>query len=371
VATVGPAEVVFDWTVDRCEALDIPDLPARAFRDADGNVQLISAHLSSRRLIGPTLGEVARDCDPVMLSTHDGDPSMFSDNEWIASTHTEDGNTVYAVVHNEFHGWEHGLCTAGDNFACWYNSLTMAVSTDGGTSYQHAAAPPRHLVASLPYPYEDAAGPYGVFEPGNIIKKGDAYFMFVRVDEYKSGSQRVCLLRTTNLADPASWRAWDGKDFSVAMGSPYDLVQGQGSVQHCASMDPDLGLLESGITYNTFLNRYVMVGISTDNFSTDREIWGVMYAFSDDLIDWERRVLLFEAPLPWSRQAGNPRTYLYPTLIDPDSETRNFETSGKTAYLYLTRFNGGDPLDRDLIRIPVEFFPSVEEAEAAQVPFTP
>lgn len=371
MATVGPVEVVFDWTVHRCEPLDIPDLPARAFRDADGNVQLISAHLASRRLIGPTLGEVARDCAPVLVSTHDSDPARFADNEWIASTYTEDGTAVYAVIHNEFHGWEHGRCTGDENFACWYNALTMAVSNDGGESFRHIATPPDHLVANLPYPYEDAAGPYGVFEPGNIIKKDNAYYMFVRVDEYKSDSQRVCLLRTTELADPASWRAWDGRDFSVVMGSPYEQSEGQGPARHCAAMDPDLGMLESSITYNTFLNRYVMVGISTDNFSSDREIWGVMYAFSDDLIDWERRVLLFETPLPWSVQAGNPRTYLYPALIDPESESRNFETSGKSAYLYLTRFNGGDPLDRDLIRIPVEFFPTVEEADAAKVPFAP
>jgi hypothetical protein len=371
MATVGPVEVVFDWTVDRCEALDIPDLPARAFRDAEGNVQVISAHLASRRLIGPTLHEVARECDPVKLSGHDGDPSRFTDNEWIASTYTEDGLTVYAVIHNEFHGWEHGMCTAGENFACWYNALTMAVSTDGGDSFQHVAVPPRHLVAGLPYPYEDAAGPYGVFEPGNIIKRDDFYYLFVRVDEYRSDSQRVCLLRTHDLGDPSSWRAWDGTDFNVVMGSPYEVAQDQGPVRHCAAMDPDLGLLESGITYNTYLDRYVMVGVSTDNFSSDREIWGVMYAFSDDLIDWERRVLLFEAPLPWSVHAGNPRTYLYPSLIDPDSHSRNFETSGKTAYLYMTRFNGGDPLDRDLIRIPIEFFPTVEDAAAAEVPIIP
>src|SRR3954470_7091878 len=40
----GPAELVFDWTTQRCEDLDIPDLPARAFRTADGQAHLISAH---------------------------------------------------------------------------------------------------------------------------------------------------------------------------------------------------------------------------------------------------------------------------------------------------------------------------------------
>jgi len=51
---------------------------------------------------------------------------------------------------------------------------------------------------------------------------------------------------------------------------------------------------------------------------------------------------------------------MYPSLLDPDSETRNFETTGKKAYLYYTLFNldylGNSTLDRDLVRVPVEFF---------------
>jgi len=52
-----------------------------------------------------------------------------------------------------------------------------------------------------------------------------------------------------------------------------------------------------------------------------------------------------------------------PSLIDPTSTSRSFETIGRHPYLYFTRFNMEywDPntcwttLDRDLIRIPVEF----------------
>ena len=59
--------------------------------------------------------------------------------------------------------------------------------------------------------------------------------------------------------------------------------------------------------------------------------------------------------------------YLYPSLLDPQSDSRNFETTGKTAYLYYTRhnFGQGSP-DRDLIRVAVEFFPT--EADARQAP---
>ena len=84
----GPEEVVFDWSADRCEDLDIPDLPARAFRDQNGQVQLISSHHSVRRFLGPDLNNLTHDCSIVMTSHYDSDPSMFNDVEWIGATYT-------------------------------------------------------------------------------------------------------------------------------------------------------------------------------------------------------------------------------------------------------------------------------------------
>jgi hypothetical protein len=89
--TVGAEQVVFDWTTDKCEDEDIPDAPANAFRDAEGNVQLIATHLTGRRMIGPTLDTIARDCDPVLTSDLDPDPSNFNDSEWLIAPYTEDG----------------------------------------------------------------------------------------------------------------------------------------------------------------------------------------------------------------------------------------------------------------------------------------
>ena len=31
----------------------------------------------------------------------------------------------------------------------------------------------------------------------------------------------VCLMRTDRLDDPASWRGWDGRDFTVKFTDPY------------------------------------------------------------------------------------------------------------------------------------------------------
>ena len=62
-----------------------------------------------------------------------------------------------------------------------------------------------------------------------------------------------------------------------------------------------------------------------------------------------------------STSTVNPETevhFAYPSLIDPDSPSRNFETSDDQAFLYVNRFNAEYYLDRDLIRYPVQITPA-------------
>ena len=359
----GTEEVVYDWTTDRCEKMNLIDLPARAFRDADGQTQLILSHFVNYRMIGPDLDHLETDCNPIMQSQYDPDPGAYNDAEWIAAPYTEDGRTVYAVVHNEYHGWDHpGQCSKRTYFSpCWYNALTLAVSTDGGKTYSHVANPPGHLVANVPFRYEADAGPAGPRNPSNIIKGKDGYYYeFFNMSFYADNKQWVCLMRTQNLSDPTSWRFWDGDGFDGQFINPYTNSPPNPDSHVCPALEwNDIGAqLNDSITYNTYLNRYVLVGLSADTIG-GREIWGVFYAFSDDLIHWTHRKLLREMILPWTAKKNTDVMYLYPALLDPASESRNFETTGKTAYLYYTRHNFGQgSLDRDLIRIAVEFFPS-------------
>jgi hypothetical protein len=81
VRVTGTEENVFDWSQSACEAADIPDTPARAFRDASGRVQLIASHYINRRMIGSDLNHVARDCRVIMRSDFDPDPADFDDRE--------------------------------------------------------------------------------------------------------------------------------------------------------------------------------------------------------------------------------------------------------------------------------------------------
>jgi len=359
---VGEQEVVFDWSSDRCQDLNIPDLAVRAFRDADDTVNLVLAHPTAYRMTGTGLNALSVDCDPIHTSRNDPDPEMFTDNTWIAAAYTEDGETVYALGHNEYQGHTHpGQCPQNDYFACWYNTITLLISTDGGNSFSPAFEPPGHFVAGLPVPYEAGKGAYGLRAPSNIIQGPEGYFYaFVNLASERSERQYVCALRTSDLSDPAAWRFWDGQGFEDRFINPYlepDADQAEHLCQPYA-VDQIGHALNESITYNSALERFVLIGISADQIE-GREVWGFYYAFSKDLLNWTRRQLLMEVPLPWTvASSGSDLSYLYPSLLDPDSPDRNFATTDDTAYLYFTRNNfGHGSLDRDLVRVPVQFVP--------------
>ena len=391
----GAQEVVFDHSApggalaDACSPDHIPDLPPRAFRRADGRVQLVMAHTANRRMIGPSLDGLANECAVQLDSSHDSDPAAFDDNEWIAATHTTDGTHVTAILHHEYHGYEHGNCAAppADRFSrCWSNSLTLATSDDQGDTFTHAA-PPGHLVATLPYRYVDwQSGNSGLFAPSNIVQKhpqpqaDDHYYMLVEAtpDDRMEQQYGACLLRTRTLDDPSSWRAWDGVGFNVRFVDPYASPSAPPAMHLCEPVSPyDSHFLNAQITWNSYLERYVLIDASGKyraqraNFapSTEDMVPGVYYSTSTDLINWTDRKLLMQAEIRFSWRVGaDPDSgecldddfIAYPALLDPGSSSRNFDTTGATPYLYFVRTNTVDngctgTLDRDLVRIPIRF----------------
>src|ERR1700730_15752623 len=58
VVLEGAPVAVFDTAKDSCELIDIPDAPARAFRDYKGMVHLVASHWVMRANLGPTLESV-------------------------------------------------------------------------------------------------------------------------------------------------------------------------------------------------------------------------------------------------------------------------------------------------------------------------
>jgi hypothetical protein len=296
----------------------------------------------------------------------DPDPAHYNDHEWIASTYTEDGQTIYALVHNEYQGNSHpGRCPQNSYSPCWYNAITLAVSNDGGQTYDHLPAPD-HLVAAMPIPYEAGEGPYGIMGGSNIIKGKDGYYYtFVHIVAYGVAEQHACLMRTDDLSDPKSWRAWDGEGFNMTFINPYKEPDAPREEHTCEPIrGKNLNMHES-ITYNTYLDRYVFLGIEAVHRS-GVPVFGITYTLSEDLIHWSEPVQLIEMPLSAHVPFGSVDALAYPVLFDPNSDSLNFETTGKLAYIYYTRFNYGSGVsyqDMDLVRFPVEFFPNPEVAK--------
>jgi hypothetical protein len=353
---VGRPETVFDWSRSACEPIDIPDAPARAFRDVRGQVHLFASHYVTRAMVGPSLDRLSRDCKVVMSSSENANPALFNDRAWLSAPYTPDGRSVYALVHDEYQGYTHpGQCRFTTYRHCWYNALTFAVSHDGGRTFT-APPSPANVVASSPYAYVPDSRPYGIFAPSNVVHRNGFYYVLVRAGTFGDQHAGTCLMRTNNLAEPASWRAWDGGGFNVQFMNPYRETVNDPGNHVCRPVARDeISDMTGGLTYNTYLDRFVLVGTAGASQPTD---WGIYYSVSKDLIHWSPRRLAMRGVFPWIYKCGEENPIAYPSILDPNSSSRNFDTADKRAYLYLTRFHYNrckQTLDRDLLRIPIEF----------------
>jgi hypothetical protein len=263
-------------------------------------------------------------------------------------------------VHNEYHGNDFpGRCPSLDVFRCWNNAVTLARSTDGGKTFRHARPAPRHLVATIPYPYKPDTPFFGIFAPSNIVKKGDYYYSLVATRRYKLQLGGSCLMRTKRLDDPTAWRAWNGEGFDVSFADPY--AAGVNARDHlCEPVAPDqITDMSHSLTYNTYFGKYLLVSPSgLLSPRKRRTVYGFYYSLSGDLIHWSPRKLIREVELVTTYRCGDRDPVAYPSVLDPRSKSRNFDTTGRRAYLYFTRVHYEacrQTLDRDLVRIEIEF----------------
>jgi hypothetical protein len=362
---VGTPEKVMDWRRDRCEDLDLPDVQARALRSPEaGGLLLVSGNAPRNYVMaGPGFGTLRRRCDaPVLVSEDSWQAAAYGNQEWVAAVYRE-GGVVHALVHNEYHDPVAPNCLPGvtdPGNPCWWNSITYARSLDGGLTFTRAPAPAR-VVAAPPLPWHPGTarggpGPSGYFSPSNIVRGPGGLFysmLFAIPDPARPAERGTCLMRTATLGDPASWRAWDGSGFTVRMGSPF---HGGGGTP-CAFVARDsIRDLSGSLTWNTFLERWVLVGSWVGPAAGGGFVCGTYFALSEDLLAWSAPRLVRQAPLPFPPcQTTNPGpgAEMYPSLIDHDDVTDSFERTGRTAWLYFVRWNQG--LDRDLWRAPVTF----------------
>ena len=379
VEIVGEPEVVMRYRTDSCPAaggMDLPDMPARAVRrPGDEWILLFAGNAPDYYvLVGPDFARLRRDCTrPVLRSGDSPAPHTFDHQEWILSVYRE-GRILHALVHNEYHDPTAPNCKPGatdPSNPCWYNAITYAASRDGGRTFLQPQAP-GHVVAAPPIPWNPLSPqpcrrgpcpppPYGYFGASNIVRGADGYYyaMFMAIpDPAQPAFRGTCLMRTATLADPASWRAWDGEGFTLPMPSPYDEEGNPRptGLPPCTFVAPEtIGTLHESLTYNAYLGMYILVGSAV--FSVDGVLTcGVFFSLSPDLLRWSPPRLIMPTKLPYSpcNPDGTPDgSLIYPSLIDHDSPSPSFEVTGQEPYLYFVRWNSG--LDRDLLRVRLRF----------------
>jgi hypothetical protein len=358
VTITGPEQIVFDYSTMACVEGDVPDGPARAFKDVNDQIQLIRPG-ANKRMIGPSFDNLTSDCTLLKSSALDPFPGDFDFAVWMTGTYTADGTTVQALLHSEFHGTRvTGMCPSGSIQPCRYNSATLATSTDVGASYTSTPAPTQ-LVASIPYRYTPEVGRVGIFSPSNIITKAGYFYAMVLVGGERVQRGGVCLMRTQDLSDPTSWRAWDGAGFTVRFIDPYLEPSANPNTHACQPVASDqIGQIERSLTYNSYLNKYFVIGTESKiDPGTQQPVRGFYYSFSDDLIHWSDRQLLLETP---DVSCDGSPFLAYPSVIDHNSSDRNFGTAGQNAYLYyvvIHTANCGFTKDRDMVRVPIQFAP--------------
>ena len=355
----GQEEMVFDWAKQACAKSHVPDAPARAFRDGDGQVHLIASHNDNRRFSGPDLNHLKPECAVIYQAKKSNVLDQYDDMGWISGVWTGDGKTVYALAHMELRGDRApGLCNNKTYSSCLLNTVTALVSRDGGKSFvPEPGKGSGPMVANLPYPFpNDRKARVGYANPTNIIKRDGWYYAMVFADGYRDQKRGNCVLRTHDLSDPSSWRAWDGKDFTVQFIDPFRQQTADAKDHVCAPVSKSkIGRMIGSISEHEGTNEVIAV-FGDRRTENGRTASGIYASTSKDLVNWSEPRLVFEAPLLWENGCSSEGRVFYPALLDPKAKTPSFQDTSDKAYIYYTRYQlTGCKVtwDRDLVRVPV------------------
>lgn len=332
VTPVGPVETVFDPKRDACDGDDVADTNARAFRDETGGIVLFAMHKFNRALRGPDFDRLKIDCASPLRSGFSADPAAYDDASWITATWTDDGRNVQALVHHEFQANTHpGLCGKPSYLACWYNTIVAATSKDGGRSF--ARFDPPAVVAAAPFRQEVGQGRHrGFFNPSNIFADGPERYMLTSTTGWSGQDAGPCLFRTRTPADPSSWRAYDGQNFSIRYPDPYRAKPNPAPCRHIRPFPTPVG----SVTRHRRTGVWIAVLQAAAAGETYPEP-GFYATSSRDLLVWDRpRLILAGRTLYDDPCTSGGRLLAYPSLIDRSAKGRNFDDVGDTADLYYT-----------------------------------
>ncbi len=323
----GEVEPVFLANQAGCAKDDYPDAPFRAMRLDDGSVLAFASHDRNRAFRGPSLDRLRRDCAVVFEGRGSERPEDYDDRVWIASLWAGDGQTVFALGHDEYQGHIHpGRCQFSTYQACWWNAVVALRSEDRGASFRRTGERP---VASAASGQDvDQGRPRGFFEPSNIFAADAGLDVLIRTSG--EGPQRpgTCLFRADQPTGPETWRRFDGSGFSANVDPYRDPTS---SAKPCAPL-PGLKGNVGSVVFLPDMKLYLAVSSSGARGGES----GFYFSTSSDLLHWTTGRLFFPMATPWSGLCEGEQV-VYPAIVDPEAPGRNFDVSGPAPYLYFVR----------------------------------
>jgi len=249
-------------------------------------------------------------------------PAAYNDQIWLFSFFTFDGIKVAALSHTEYHGWAHpDECNTQDIVECEYDSDTFHLSTDGDYHFESFKAA-RNVVATVPYRYQVDGGPTGFSVDTGIIHYRGWYYAVATAWSWPPGCSNACLIsggapiRTRDVFDPASWRAWSVARISSSSSSIPIWARFQISRNMSLLPYPTCNTSMRSMSFGTWMVR----------------VRGAIFNLAHD-------------------PAGS--YYAYFSMLRSHAPDRNFSVVGDRAFLYYVRLNSNLP-DRVLFRFPIK-----------------
>ncbi len=341
----GGPQAMYRSGVDGCAPIDTPDIDPRAFRDASGGVAMFALHYVNRALRGPDLAHLKIDCAVALDSAHDPEAAHYNDRRYMTATWTDNGRDVVGIVHHEYHADDHRACATTQSIGCWYNTILSFSSRDGGRSFTMDRPA---VVAAAPFKQDVEQGRHrGFFNPSNIVSDGRYKYFMASTTGWSGQNYGVCLFRSPNPFDSASWRAWDGADFTVRYGDPYGPRAP--APRPCAIVAPFVFPVGS-LVKHAASGRWLAVWMAKKDDGAF-PISGFYTSTSGDLRHWSQPRLLLAGPTIHDGACGGS-LIAYPSIIDENARTRNFEDAGDSPWLYYVsiKMNGCETGERTLQR---------------------
>ena len=347
-----PRQTFYSYDANPCPEKYFPDGPIRAFRRADGNFVVDNNENDDFQLVGSTPFDLRVSCPSILSSAQYG--SLVRGQTGIEATYTEDGQTIYALAGQDLSALTEAIgCVDQGTGNCWQGDVEALVSTDMGNDFSFTSSGNGDVAALTHTLTTNQPSTEGYNGTSNIIKRSDGfYYLLTSVVDAYAAQSRTCLIRTNNLADPGSWRGYDGSGFNAVLQptgngpSPIPCANvGNGNLPAVSSLS---FIPRKGIYIAVFQGALQLAGDSAP-------VSGAYYSTSVDLLNWTQIQRLMALPhfpgVDSLTESDN-----YPVLIDPFSQTRNFETidSETPVLVYALEhlIDGRGRLDRDLVAVP-------------------